>query len=379
MYQFQVVAAAEFKLLTHGLVDKWCQYLYVDPNANDNNEPYKMICNTNTFWVIMDKMQENKEDMVLINELNALLETYGSLHYDYCLICCGEASTASKVAKESVVIAAKKWLSHQINGYFTHDTLAAFVKEHGDETRVLPLRIRHTEDEIIHKWDDCTYMDIHKAHASELMKMFVGTGIDEAVQLQLDKGTIFKMQGNLEEYKRTKDIVNLAVGMLGKVKKDKSGHKIKDEPDLWLLNCNTRPLYNRIVNNIRAKINKQWELMSGSNFNASCIYAQTDGLIVQHSNAVQSSDKIGEFGLEFKGIVYTYHCNTTVNHTGYSIYQYTDDEGVRHVTGDLPDELKKHIDLEHGKVVIYKKTYDELGYIHNNLIEIKEVRINEKK
>lgn len=379
LYQFQEVNFEEFKLICHGLVDKNCQYFYTDPNPNDTNEPYKMIFNLNfASDIFMYDMEKHHEDEAIINELKELIKAHGKYHYDYCFICSNSASIASSKAEESVVITAKKWLSRQINSHFTHDTLEKFVKEHGDETRTMPLRVRCAEDEVIHKWYDCTYMDIHKAHASELMKMFAGTGIDKVIQNQINKGIKLKRAGDLAGYKKTKDIVNLAVGMLGKVKKDKSGKKIREEPDMWLLKCNTRPLYNRIVNNIRAKINKQWELMSGDNFDAHCIYAQTDGLIVQHSNPVTDSDKIGEFGLEFTGTVYTYHCNTTEDHTGYTIYQYTDKEGS-HVTGDLPDELKQHIDLEHGKVVIYKKTYDELGMMHNKLIELKEVKINEEK
>lgn len=388
MPKYQVVSFDEFKLLYHGLAVKNCQYLYVDPNHNDSYEPYKMIFNFHgAAYSFLYDMEHHHVDQALIDELNSLLTKYGKYHYDYCFVCPkhrGDAATVSPAIDGlSTIIKSKIWLKKVITAHFTHDTLEQFVKEHGDNHLVEPLRKRYEEDELIHKWDDCTYMDIHKAHASELLKMFAGTGIDTAVQVKLNQGVVYKKAGDMVKYQETKDIINYAVGMLGLIKKDDSGAKIAAEPDMWLLGCNTRPLYNRIVNNIRAKIDKQRELMSGDNLEGGCIYAQTDGLIIQHSNEVPSSNKVGEFGLVFKGTVYTYHCNNGDGHTSYTIYQYTDESGVKHVKGDLPDELKQYIDLEKGKVVVYKKNFitsaDGCKTAENTLIAQKEVKINEEK
>lgn len=378
MHKFSKVTSEEYKLLTHGLIDKWCEYFYEESNTGDNAEPYRIVCNVNTFRAIMTSLKLNKEPKELIKELTKLIEMTGGYHYDYILICSNDAENANAKAGLSTVIKAKTWIKKQIEKHFNHDSLEEFVKTHGDTSRVDPLRFRYNKTKTIEKWDDCTYMDIHKAHASELMKMFKDTGIDKAVANQVNKGIKFKKKGDLLGYKETKDIINYAVGMLGKVKRDINGKKLTHTPDTWLLNCNTQPLYNRIVNNIRNKIENQSNLMSCNNINATRVYAQTDGLIIQHSNPVTSSDKIGEFGLEFKGTVYTYHCeNVDGVKSGYTIYQYTDNDGVKHVKGDLPDELKQYIDLEKGQVVVYKKRYDELHYIHNDLLEIKKENIHE--
>lgn len=186
--------------------------------------------------------------------------------------------------------------------------------------------------------------------------------------------------GNKEGYKETKDIINYAVGMLHKCMRDEKGTKMRGVPDAFLFGVNTFPLYNRIVNNIYKKITDERDLLCGDDY-TKCIYAQTDGLIVQHPvHEVQDNPAIGEFGLEFTGTVYTYHCRTVPGVcTGYTIYQYTEPDGTRVVKGDLPDDLKKYIDLEKGQVVTYRKWFDANKYIHTDLVELKKEKIHENK
>lgn len=380
---FQTVGRDTWQYLGHGLARK-LDVLFLDPESLSGSESFMICCNTKALHWLRYCATTNHEGDDVIGELNKLLDKIGMYGYDYFIRCTGSRESADNANEKptgiSSVLKARKWLTYWIKKCFDHDSLTEFVKQHGDNDVYIPLRTRCTNTTVVEKWYGCTYADIHKAHASELMTMFDGTPLSSAVWRLIEKGLACKAAGDKDGYKETKDIVNFAVGMLHKCKRDESGRKMRGVPDTFLLGVNTFPLYNKIVKNIFMKIAKQRDIMCGNRYNK-CIYAQTDGLIVQHPIAeIQDSPKIGEFGVEFKGTVLTYHCPTIKDTcTGYTIYQYTDDEG-KHVKGDLPDELKQYIDLDKGIVVVYKKEIDSsTGYINNKLLSVKQEVIHENK
>ena len=178
---------------------------------------------------------------------------------------------------------------------------------------------------------------------------------------------------------KCKDYPNIVVGCFGQKKKAGEG---KDTPITWLYDLDLTPLYNRIVNDVRSKIEAQYKLLD--TINGSLVYAQTDGLIYHHPNwdNVIDSKEIGAFGVSQidDNKVWTYSCNTNVKEglTGYTIYQYFEN-GKKKVVGDLPDVYKERVDLSIGKVVDYKRTRDKYGYVKYKLYRTKKVEIKEMK
>lgn len=377
---FQEVNGTEYGYLLHGLCYKLGVYYYYNPHSETS--PYSIVCNAKAFAYIKTCIEDNNEPHELLIEVNKLIKLFFSWSYDYIVVRSHKDETLSCNGSPKVpnVVEAKKWLVRGIKKDLTKETLTELVQTQGDPTAVSPLRVRCDHSTVIEKWPGCVYVDIHKAHASELYKVFKGHYLAEATRKMVTKGKKLKAKGDKVGYQRTKDIVNYAVGMLHMCKKDENGVRMNGVPDCFLFGVNTFPLYNRIVKDIFSKICDERDWLCGSDY-TKCIYAQTDGLIVQHPvHEVQDSPAIGEFGLEFKGTVYTYHCLTIPGVcTGYTIYQYTEPDGTRVVKGDLPDELKKYIDLEKGQVVIYRKWFDDIKYIHTDLIEVIKEKIHENK
>ena len=375
---FQQVNHEEYHYLLHGLVDKRAMYYFHD-TGKENGE-YKIVCNAgNSFYYIKGLLLESHAPKTLIDEIDKLISSCNSKSYDFIIEYCTDDIISNKPRKPTTVL-AKEFLTKGIQASFTKESFEQFIVQHGDLSRVEPMRVRTEYSTSVEKWNNCVYADIHKAHASEWLKMFAGTPRAVAVDKKLKLYKFYKQQGNAEKCQEIKDILNYAVGFFHKTKKDKNGIKMKGVADTFLFDdVDTFPLYNRIVNNIYAKGTDMMDKLCGPDL-SKCVYAQTDGLIV-HNPICEITDnpEVGEFGVEFRGTVYTYHCEGIPGHnTGYTIYKYTDEQG-RHVKGDLPNVLKKEIDLEKGRVVIYKKNYDEYEYIHNNVLEIKEVQIHENK
>lgn len=375
---FQQVNHEEYHYLLHGLADKRAMY-YLHDTGKENGE-YKIVCNAgNSFYYIKGLLLESHAPKALIDEMDKLIISCNSKSYDFIIEYCTDDVINNKPRKPTTVL-AKEFLTKGIQASFTKESFEQFIVQHGDLSRVEPMRVRTEYSTSVEKWNNCVYADIHKAHASELLKMFAGTPMAAAVDKKLKLYKFYKQQGNAEKCQEIKDILNYAVGFFHKTKKDKNGIKIKGVADTFLFDdVDTFPLYNRIVNNIYAKGTDMMDKLCGSDL-SKCVYAQTDGLIV-HNPICEIADnpEVGEFGVEFRGTVYTYHCEGIPGYnTGYTIYQYTDEQG-RHVKGDLPNVLKKEIDLEKGRVVIYKKNYDEYEYIHSNVLEIKEVQLHENK
>lgn len=374
---FQQVNYEEYHCLLHGLADKRAMYYYHD-TGTENGE-YKIICNAkrNFYYIKGMLLEEHPVPKTLVDEMDKLINTCDKESYDFILEYCTD-DHISNVPKVPTTVLAKRFTTSGIKASFDKESFKQFVVKNGDLYRVDPLRVRTEYSNKVEKWNNCVYADIHKAHASELLKMFAGTPMADAVAKKLEEYKFYKQQGNTEKCQEIKDILNYSVGFFHKCKKNENGVKMRDVADTFLFeDVSAFPLYNRIVNNIYTKETDMMDKLCGSDL-SKCIYAQTDGLIV-HKPICEIIDnpEVGEFGVEFRGTVYTYHCESIPGYcTGYTIYQYTDNEG-RHVKGDLPNILKKEIDLEKGRIVIYKKNYDEYEYIHNNVLEIKEIEIHE--
>lgn len=261
----------------------------------------------------------------------------------------------------------------------TQEQLQELVDKVGSEDRVKPFSYRQQVSPKIIKWYDCIYQDMHKAHSSFLIRTFKDyPEIIKWVENNNKLSAKFKCKGDLEKAHYYKDFPNLLVGCLGQSYKEGVN---KGQPIKWLMDVNTRPLYNKCVNETYQKIRDYYDEI-GSDIYSSLVYAQTDGLIVQHPdwNKVKVSDKVGEFGREQMddSVVYTYACRTTNESTGYTIYQYFK-QGKKVVVGDLPNELKKMVDLSKGQIVVFKAIKDEFGHKVYRDIKVSKIDTEEKK
>ena len=285
---------------------------------------------------------------------------------------------------------AKREFKAAIEKSFTKEEFELFVDKNGlsEEEKVANhIKPRHsdtfTNGEVI-KFNDCVYQDIHKAHASYLLETFKDYPlITNVVNNHLVQAKKAKKNKQLDIAKMHKDYVNIVVGCLGqRYKADSLQHK-QDEDVKWLLDTSTRSLYNKCVAITRGKIDKQIKYLSNSIFKTKELYANTDGFILQHPRweNVKHSEEIGEFGIEEvrNNEVWFYSVKSDDNQTGYSIHQYYDNEGNKHIVGNLPDVLKEKVDLSKGQVVKYKqKVISQLDYIYYDKVEVINTNIKEK-
>ena len=257
------------------------------------------------------------------------------------------------------------------NGLSEEDKLAKHIKPRHSDT--------FTNGEVI-KFNDCVYQDIHKAHASYLLETFKDyPAITSLVNNHLIKAKEAKKNKQLDIAKMHKDYVNIVVGCLGQRYKADSLQHNKDEDVKWLLDTSTRSLYNSCVAITRNKIDNQIKYLSDF-FTTKELYANTDGFILQHPdwNKVNHSEEIGQFGIEEvrNNEVWFYSVNSTDDQTGYSIHQYYDNDGNKHIVGNLPDTLKEQVDLSKGQVVKYKqKIISKLDYIYYDDVEVIKLNI----
>lgn len=292
--------------------------------------------------------------------------------YDYVLVCSSAVTTKdvkNDTASSVTGFQARNWGKKEIEKHYTKEQVEDIIKTKGLDTRPQPFRFRNQMvPNVIHKYENCLYQDIHKAHNSELIKLFPEC---KAFEKMYKNAMYFKSVGDKANAQVCKDYPNLLVGCLAM--KYKTGEH-KGNPIKWLYGLDTTPLYNRIVKDIYDKINAQYSNL-GASIKSKLIYAQTDGLIISNPDwsKVKDSDALGEFGIEpiDNKEVWTYFQPTTKESTGYCIYQYFEN-GEKIVKGDLPDEFKDLIDLSKGQVVRYKKTNEYIDgthyYVKNTLL-----------
>lgn len=165
------------------------------------------------------------------------------------------------------------------------------------------------EENKIHKFTNCKYYDINKAHTDALCEIFPKCR-DELTQL----------------VKEDKLYINMFVGDLCN-----SGH---------------RNTYNWICQRTYNKIMSYIEESKGL-----VIYAKTDGFIVWCPNKeLETSNEIGQIKQLCKdGVVYAYrHCEDDFK---YTIYQYDDiKEGITK-KGTAKLKIRNNIDLSKGQIV----------------------------
>ncbi len=299
--------------------------------------------------------------------------------YDYMLVC--DSSLKTSDVNNDIVgitgIQARTWGKKEIEKNYTKEEVETIIDQ-CEETRPMPFRHRqNTEDDAVVEFDNCVYMDIHKAHNSELIKLFPKC---KNFYHMYEKALKYKAAGDKVNAKKCKDYPNLLVGCFNQHYRadDSLGNK-KGDMIKWLYGLDTHKIYNHIVTNIYNKITAQYNNLK--TFESTLVYAQTDGLIVSNPNwvNVKDSDELGDFGIEpiDDKKVWTYHYKPRNNEeTGYCIYQYFEN-GEKIVKGDLPDSLKPLIDLSKGQVVVYKKSKDEFGYIQAKLIAQKTITVRE--
>ena len=350
----QTTSFEVFNNASYGLWQKNLVLFYA--SAEQETQAYRII--VNSIFITENDFCEKKHPNVYKQCCNGC--------YDYILV--SDDSCAQGEISKTWPSAVRKWGKNTIEKHYTKDEVQAII-DSCDETRADPLsfRAREYNDEAV-KWEDCLYQDIHKAHNSELIKLFPKC---KEFEQKYKDALYYKSIGNKEMAKKAKDYPNLLVGCFAqKYKADQGEHK-EGQLVKWLYDLETIKIYNTIVNNIRAKINQHYKTIKG---NGTLVYAQTDGLIISNPNwsKVIDSDELGEFGVEpiDNKVVWTYYQGGTATTTGYTIYQYFEN-GEKKVVGDLPDELKPLIDLSIGQVVHYKKE-KIIGYkkYKNNLIDV---------
>lgn len=289
--------------------------------------------------------------------------------YDYCMVANGQTTTeeAKDATKEVTGITgyqAMLWGRKLIQNAYSKEEVEAIIQEFGLPSRPEPFRHRSIENNcLVQEWSNCIYQDIHKAHNSELIKIF--PRCSKHWKNKAREASYFKSIGELSKAAACKNYPNYLVGYFN--------HKQKgsDDFDTWLYGLDTHTIYNRIVKDVYDKINDQYNLLT--NFDSTLVYAQTDGLIISNPiwSNVKNSKELGEFGVETidDGKVWTYHQDSTKEASGYTIYQFFTD-GKKKVVGDLPNQFKDEIDLSVGRVVKFKKFKDEFEHISFKLLDV---------
>lgn len=354
--------------IRHGLWKKYKVYYFYN-NTICESQRTRLIVNGHMIRGTLLFMWDEAEDSEYKEYLKRLIDKlYSSKDYEI-------ISDPSNSGYEMLTLSpltVKSQFSKLAKKVITREQLQELVDKVGSETRVKPFAYRYRKIGKVMKWNNCIYQDMHKAHSSFLLRTFKDyPEIINWVNKNNEMSAKFKYKGDLEKAHYYKDFPNILVGCLGQ--SYKSGVN-KGQPVKWLLDVNTRPLYNTCVNETFRQIDDYChEIM---NEDSNLIYAQTDGLIMQRPSwdKVKVSDKVGEFGREDidDNVVYTYYSRTTSEETGYMIYQYFK-HGEKVVVGDLPNELKDKIDLSKGQVVKFKLERDE--FRHNTYTDIKVINI----
>lgn len=241
---------------------------------------------------------------------------------------------------------AIKKINRIIHTYYSDEEKEQIYRNHEKESSTILHESINTEPDTILRFSDCYYYDANGAYASELIKLFPKCK-EEFTEMYIHR------HDNNNKYK---NCFNYYVGCLTMNPEKEQFYKSKG----WTIRKTYPKTRHYIVTNIT---NKMIKLKNKLRYE-SCLYLNTDGMIIQHPhNVVEHSDEMGEFKIEYQGDVYTYRDKN------YSIIQYGDE-----IKGNLPLELRKYVDLRVGKVVHYDKILSEDGmrYMCKNVeIEIK--------
>ena len=363
-----------FENACYGL-NKRCPLFYHEDLA-ENAGDRMVVSYVNLEYIYLNSLSDSEIETPVKKAIYKIHNFIKNGHYDYVLI--STVNSRLEDIGELNPVVCRTWAKRALMKAYTKNEIKEIIEARGCDHNLKPLRHRATNVKgIIQKWEDCVYMDIHKAHAWGLIDLF--PKIKDIVIEKIEEGNKYKEEGDYVKAQQCKDYPNIVVGCFGQKKKSGEG---KNEPIKRLYDLDLTPLYNTIVNGVRTKIENQYKLLDS--FNGTLVYAQTDGLIYQHPvwENVKDSKEIGEFGVGKidDNVIYTYSCNTDskAGLTGYTIYQFNVD-GIKKVVGDLPDILKERIDLSIGKVVDYKRTVDKYGYVHYKCYRSKKVEIKENK
>lgn len=249
------------------------------------------------------------------------------------------------IANESGSLSVGKALS-KVNSvlkkHYSQEEKEKIFKKHEKDSSTILHESIVTEQYKILQFNDCYYYDANGAYASELIKLFPKCK---------DEFT-YMYEHRHDDNNKYKNCFNYYVGCLTINEKKK---QLKMEMGL-----NIRKTFPKtrhyIVDNISKKLLKLTKNLGDHR----TIYANTDGVVVQHpQNVIEHSNEMGEFKIEFKGNILTYQDKN------YSIIQYGDE-----IKGNLPLELRKYVDLREGKVVHYDKILGEHGefnYVNVNV------------
>ena len=92
------------------------------------------------------------------------------------------------------------------------------------------------------------------------------------------------------------------------------------------------------------------------------VYANTDGFCVQYpKNILPTSQELGDFKEEYKGVVYYFNNN---KQSPYVLYQFGNE-----LKGSCMTAMRQYIDLSKGQVVYYKRVKYGHSYKAENIIK----------
>lgn len=235
------------------------------------------------------------------------------------------------------------YMNKLLSDYYTKDEIDACLRAHEaeyDENKKQRHNTYYYEVGRLVKYKNCIKYDIHKAHLSALIEIFPKA-----------EHRLLELAEKAKKDKKYKKIANYYVGMLA--------HKKQGQTE-----ATYRKTYNWIVQRTTALVDELTEELTDI-WTSEIVYQNTDSTCVSHPKAVrQDSSKIGEFGIEYTGDVYSYRG------TNYTIYQFGDE-----IKGTLPLSLRKYVDLRVGRVVSYtRKKVDN----HYEIQDIKQEQVNEQ-
>ena len=213
---------------------------------------------------------------------------------------------ADKVPWASV---ANKKIYTMLGKYYSSEEIENLLNSHSCEWdkqlhQLLPT-VYH--DGKIHKFTNCVYYDINKAHTDALCEIF-----------PLAKTAILRLE---------KSYINIFVGDL--------------------VNHGHRGCFNWIVRRTRTKLEDVMNKVGGC-----AIYINTDGAIIYRPECVlPTSKEIGDIKSEsVDGIVYAYVCPKDKDTTPYTLYQYTHPEKGKQMKGNSRLAIRESMDLSKGIV-----------------------------
>ena len=202
--------------------------------------------------------------------------------------------------------------------------LNSYKNEYDDGLKQFHYDYGTPDRNIIYKFNNVYKYDIHKAHASMVIKMFPKAKC-QIINL-LNKAKRAKKLGKLDEAKIYKDYTNLFVGML-----KRKGYE---------------GAYNYIVQTITTKLLETYDLSQGQ-----LIYSNTDSFaVLDPKNILPDSPEFGEFGLEYHGPAYV--CKGD----NYIVYKFGDD-----VKGSCRKLVRDKFDFENGIIVHYNQNRYLIG------------------